>query len=86
MSRKIKKAAVLGAGIMGTGIAAHLANCGVETYLLDIVLPELSAEEKKKGLTKDSPAFRNKLAVNAVQMAIKNRKPIPSSTTTASPA
>jgi 3-hydroxyacyl-CoA dehydrogenase len=78
MSRKIKKAAVLGAGIMGTGIAAHLANCGVKTYLLDIVLPELSEEEKKKGLTKESPAFRNKLATNAVKMAIKNRKPIPS--------
>jgi 3-hydroxyacyl-CoA dehydrogenase len=77
MSRKIKKAAVLGAGIMGTGIAAHLANCGVKVYLLDIVLPEPSDEEKKQGLTKDSPAFRNKLANNAVKMAIKNRKPIP---------
>ncbi len=59
MSRKIKKAAVLGAGIMGTGIAAHLSNCGVKVYLLDIVLPELSEDEKKKGLTRDSKVFRN---------------------------
>ncbi|HUU01232.1 MAG TPA: 3-hydroxyacyl-CoA dehydrogenase/enoyl-CoA hydratase family protein [Myxococcota bacterium] len=77
MSRKIEKAAVLGAGIMGTGIAAHLANCGISSYLLDIV-PRPSEEEKKKGVDTSTPAFRNKLATDAVKSALKNRKPIPS--------
>ena len=77
MSRKIEKAAVLGAGIMGSGIAAHLANCGIKTYLLDIVPPELSEDDKKKGWTKETPAFRNKFSQSGLENAIKNRKPIP---------
>lgn len=48
MERKIRKAAVLGAGVMGAGIAAHLANVGIPTYLLDIVPRELTEEESKK--------------------------------------
>ncbi|MDO8527668.1 MAG: 3-hydroxyacyl-CoA dehydrogenase NAD-binding domain-containing protein [Deltaproteobacteria bacterium] len=39
---QIKKAAVIGSGVMGSGIAAHLANCGIPSYLLDVVLPDLS--------------------------------------------
>jgi len=39
MAYQIKKAAVLGAGVMGAGIAAHLANAGIECYLLDIIPP-----------------------------------------------
>ena len=35
----IKKAAVIGAGVMGSGIAAHIANAGVPVILLDIVKP-----------------------------------------------
>ena len=77
MSRRIEKAAVLGAGIMGSGIAAHLANCGVKTYLLDIVPPELTADDKKAGLTEKSPVFRNRFATTGLANAIKNRKPIP---------
>ena len=60
MSRRIEKAAVLGAGIMGSGIAAHLANCGVKAYLLDIVPPELTPADKKAGLDEKSPAWRNR--------------------------
>ncbi len=67
MGYSIKKAAVLGAGVMGSQIAAHLANAGIPCVLLDIVLPELSKEDEKKGLTKDSVAFRNKLAANAIK-------------------
>ena len=37
MGKKIKRAGVLGAGVMGAAIAAHLANVGIETILLDIV-------------------------------------------------
>ncbi|MDZ4224375.1 MAG: 3-hydroxyacyl-CoA dehydrogenase NAD-binding domain-containing protein, partial [bacterium] len=39
---EIKKAAVIGSGIMGSGIAAHLANCGIPSYLLDVIPPDLS--------------------------------------------
>ena len=38
----IKKAAVIGSGVMGSGIAAHLANCGIPSYLLDVVMPDLN--------------------------------------------
>ncbi len=65
MSKVINKAAVLGAGVMGAGIAALLAGTGVQVSLLDIVPPQgLSDEEKAKGLTEESPAFRNRF-VNA---------------------
>ncbi len=46
MKQRIKKAAVLGAGVMGSTIAAHLANGGIPSYLLDIVPPELAEAEK----------------------------------------
>ena len=51
MVRKIRKVAVLGAGVMGSGIAAHVANAGLEGYLLDIVPKDLTEDEKKRGLT-----------------------------------
>jgi len=73
MNRVIKKCAVIGAGVMGATIAAQLANVGIETTLLDIVLPELSDSDKKKGLTKDSKGFRNKLAQNGLDISLKSR-------------
>jgi len=63
MNQKIKKAAVLGAGVMGSAIAAHLANVGIPSFLLDIVPPEMTEAEKKKGLTFESPEVRNRFAV-----------------------
>jgi 3-hydroxyacyl-CoA dehydrogenase len=63
MSQKIKKVAVLGAGAMGSAIAAHLANVGIPSFLLDIVPPELIEAEKKKGLTLQSPEVRNRFAI-----------------------
>jgi 3-hydroxyacyl-CoA dehydrogenase len=63
MNQKIKKAAVLGAGVMGSAIAAHLANVGIPSFLLDIVPPELTEAEKKKGLTLQSPAVRDRFAI-----------------------
>ncbi|MCL0095367.1 3-hydroxyacyl-CoA dehydrogenase NAD-binding domain-containing protein [Dehalococcoidia bacterium] len=71
MKRKIRKAAVLGAGVMGSTIAAHLANAGIPTYLLDIVPGELTEEDKKRGLTPESPAFRSKLARKGLENALK---------------
>ena len=46
MHRKIRKAAVIGAGVMGGGIAALLAGAGVRTLLLDIVPFDLKKDEK----------------------------------------
>jgi 3-hydroxyacyl-CoA dehydrogenase len=70
----VRKAAVLGAGTMGAGIAAHLANAGIQTLLLDIAPRELTPEEEKKGLTLDSPAVRNRI-VNSLFEASKKLKP-----------
>jgi NADPH-dependent 2,4-dienoyl-CoA reductase/sulfur reductase-like enzyme len=53
---RIEKAAVLGAGTMGAGLAAHFANAGIPVLLLDIAPRELNAEETKKGLTLDAKA------------------------------
>ena len=58
----IRKAAVLGAGRMGTAVAAHLANAGIPTLLLDMAPTELTEDEQKKKLTLESKAVRNRLA------------------------
>ncbi|RJR27792.1 MAG: 3-hydroxyacyl-CoA dehydrogenase/enoyl-CoA hydratase family protein [Desulfobacteraceae bacterium] len=73
MEKKIKKAGVLGAGVMGATIAAQLANVGIETYLLDIVPPKMTEEEEKKGLSKESPEFRNRFGQNGLKAAIQSR-------------
>jgi len=71
---RIAKAAVLGAGTMGAQIAAHLANTGVPTLLLDIAPGELSPEEQAKGFTLSSPQVRNRFARNGFEGA-KKAKP-----------
>ncbi|MDD5233795.1 MAG: 3-hydroxyacyl-CoA dehydrogenase/enoyl-CoA hydratase family protein [Syntrophales bacterium] len=71
MPFEIKKAAVLGAGVMGAAIAAHLTNAGIECVLLDIVPPELTDNDKKKGLTKDSPEWRNRFAAGGLANLLK---------------
>ncbi len=73
MSFEIKKAAVLGAGVMGATIAAHLTNAGIECVLLDIIPFELTEEDKKKGLTEKSPAWRNRFAQNGLAGVIKSK-------------
>jgi 3-hydroxyacyl-CoA dehydrogenase len=73
MEKRIKRAGVIGAGVMGATIAAQLANVGIETILLDIVPPELNEDEKKKGLTKETKAFRNRFSQNGVQTALKSK-------------
>ncbi|MCE7067610.1 3-hydroxyacyl-CoA dehydrogenase/enoyl-CoA hydratase family protein [Dyadobacter sp. CY326] len=71
MNRSIRKVAVLGSGIMGSRIACHFANIGVEVLLLDIVPKELNEAEKAKGITSEHPAFRNRIVNDALQQAIK---------------
>ena len=71
MNRSIKKIAVLGSGIMGSRIACHFANIGVEVLLLDIVPRELNAAEQAKGLTLQHPAVRNRVVNEAFQNTLK---------------
>lgn len=76
MAYQIKKAAVIGSGVMGSGIAAHLANVGIPVLLLDIIPGEVTEEEHKKGLTLEDYQVRNRLTQTAVQQLSKH-KPAP---------
>ncbi len=74
--RRINKVAVIGSGIMGSGIALHFANIGVEVLLLDIVPRELNEAEKKKGLNLQDKTVRNRIVNDSLLGAIKS-KPSP---------
>jgi len=77
MKRTIRKVAVLGSGIMGSRIACHFANIGVEVLLLDIAPKELTADEQAKGLSLEHAAVRNRIVNGALETAIKsNPSPI----------
>ena len=65
MKYKIKKVAVLGSGVMGSGIACHLANVGLEVLMLDILPKDLKNKEA-----------RNSVADGSLEKAIKS-KPSP---------
>jgi len=72
--RQIKRVGVLGAGVMGATIAAHLANAGLEVMLLDMIPRDLIEEEKAKGLSPESPAVRNRIVNNGLA-AVAKMKP-----------
>lgn len=77
MKRHIKKVAVIGSGIMGSGIACHFANIGVEVLLLDILPRELTDKEKAKGLSMEDTVVRNRVVNENLQAALKsNPSPI----------
>lgn len=76
MKRRIKKVAVIGSGVMGSAIACHFANIGVEVLLMDIVPQALTPEEEKKGLTLTDRVVRNKIAQMHLANALKS-KPAP---------
>ncbi len=76
MKRRIKKVAVLGSGVMGSGIACHFANIGAEVLLIDIVPRELNEQEKAKGMSLDDKAVRNRIVNDALKAALKS-KPSP---------
>jgi 3-hydroxyacyl-CoA dehydrogenase len=73
MRRRIEKVAVLGAGTMGARIAAHLANAGVASYLLDMAPPELTPQEEARGLSLESPVVRNRIVQSGLEAARKAR-------------
>ncbi len=68
MSRKVNKVAVLGSGVMGTGIACHLANVGMDVLMLDIVPRDIADDAPK--------AKRDSIAAASLQAALKS-KPAP---------
>ena len=76
MKRTINKVAVVGSGIMGSGIACHFANIGVEVLLLDIAPKELTDAEQKKGLTLEHKLVRNRIVNEQLANALKS-KPSP---------
>ena len=76
MKRRIKKVAVIGSGIMGSGIACHFANIGVEVLLLDIVPFNLNETEEAKGLTLNDKVVRNRIVNTSLKASLKS-KPSP---------
>lgn len=76
MKKNISKVAVLGSGIMGSGIACHFANIGVEVLLLDICPNELNESEKQKKLSLDSKVVKNRIVNEMFNKCIKS-KPSP---------
>jgi 3-hydroxyacyl-CoA dehydrogenase len=73
MTRKIKKVAILGSGIMGSGIACHFANIGIEVLLIDILPKDTTEIEKAKGLTLNDRQVRNRIVNDSLQAALKSR-------------
>ena len=73
--RDIRRVAVLGAGTMGSRLAAHLANASVPCLLLDIVPEQLTLDEQAKGLGLGAPQVRNRLARAGLGAALKSRPP-----------
>src|SRR5215211_5674973 len=74
MTEQIKKVAVIGAGTMGGGIAAHCANAGMQVVLLDMAPTELTPEEQAKGLAIDAKPVRNRI-VNMLFDRVKKARP-----------
>ena len=64
MKDAIRTAAVLGAGTMGAQIAAHLANAGIQTLLLDIVPREPTEEDERAGRTLADRAVRDRVLLD----------------------
>ena len=73
MGIRIKRVGVLGAGVMGQGIAAHLANAGIPSYLFDIAPNELTEAEATAGLTLEDRKVRNRISSAGVMSMVKNR-------------
>ncbi len=63
----IRKVAVIGAGTMGGGIAAHCANAGLPVVLLDMAPAALTPDEEARGLTLDAPQVRNRIVAAGLE-------------------
>lgn len=76
MTYSIKHAAVIGSGVMGSGIAAHLANAGLSVTMFDRVPDSLTDKEKKQGLTLKDRQVRNRIGSESKKKLLK-QKPSP---------
>ena len=76
MKRNIKNVAVIGSGVMGSGIACHFANIGINVLLLDIAPNKLNEKEEKLGLSLDNKKVKNRIVNEMFQRCIKS-KPAP---------
>ncbi len=73
MKENIKRVAVIGAGTMGAAIAAHVANAGIDVYLLDVAPKELTPDEAARGLPLDHPLVRNRIVTQGWERCSKAR-------------
>ena len=69
----IKKVAVIGSGIMGSRIACHMANIGLDVLLLDIAPFKLNDAEEKAGLTLEHPKVKNRIVKDALKATLKSK-------------
>ena len=76
MKRNINSVAVIGSGVMGSGIACHFANIGINVLLLDIAPNKLNENEEKLGLSLDDNKVKNRIVNDMFQRCIKS-KPAP---------
>ncbi len=72
-NKKVNKVAIIGSGIMGSGIACHFANIGIPVLLYDIAPTELTEHEKQKGLSLSSPEVRNRIVQSQFTAAINQK-------------
>ncbi len=75
MKIKIDRVAVVGAGVMGAAIAAHLVNARFSVCLLDIVPPDLTPEEKARGWQQSHPEFRQRIVQQGLSRAEQSKPP-----------
>ena len=75
-NKHIKNIAIIGSGIMGSGIACHFANIGVNVLLLDIVPKSLTDKEQSNGLDLNHNLVRNRIVNDALNKSLKS-KPSP---------
>ena len=76
MKRNINSVAVIGSGVMGSGIACHFANIGINVLLLDIAPNKLNENEEKLGLSLNHNKVKNRIVNDMFQRCIKS-KPAP---------
>jgi 3-hydroxyacyl-CoA dehydrogenase len=76
MTRHVRKVGILGSGVMGSAIAAHFANAGIPSLVLDIVPQEPTEAERAAGLSLEDRAVRDRLARESVD-ALRKAKPSP---------
>lgn len=75
MEHQIRHVAVIGSGVMGGGIAAHVANAGLPVTLLDIAPFKLTPQEEAQGLGLNDPRVKNRIVMQGFQGIVKGKPP-----------